>query len=849
MITAPEPETIGSRLTAVAARLPGKVALTGEGFEATYQELDRAATNIAQRVATVGAERPGFVCLLFRSKVSAVKAMLGAARCGRAYISLDAADPDERLRFIIRDASPVAVLTEEAFVERARGLASPACEVIDVRAIASGREELTLPPVSPDATAYVVYTSGSTGAPKGVCQTQRNLLFFADAYAKALEVVAADRLSLLFSLSFGASNLNIFAGLFNGGTLCAYDMRRDGISKLADWLDREQVSVLHTVPTVFRELMASLAEGQTLASLRAIDVAGEALFDSDAELFRLHTAPHCMLVNQLGATEVSVIAQHRVERPAAAPSGRIVPVGRSPVGVRVFIRREDGAQAQANEIGEIVVCSPHVSPGYWRRPELNASTFSEDVSAPGSRCYLTRDLGRVDEAGNLHFLGRHGSRVKIRGHSVDLTEVEAALAACPGVHKAAVVAASDEVDKEAARLVAYLVLGPGVERRPLVIRRELRKFLPSYMLPSAFVFIGEMPLTSSGKIDRKVLAALRPPSSDGQSEPARDDVEETIAEIFGELLKRTTVGRDDDFFLLGGDSLSVVELRTRLSDAFGVSPSDFYDDATVSGIAADIRATRARSPIGSMSLPVLIPLRREGGKTPLFLIHGRLGQAFVSPHFLALLGDDQPVWAFQARGLDGLHEPHPTIEAMAADYLHEMRAQRPRGPYFIGALCVGAFVANVMARALRDAGEPVLPLLLFDPPDRPFQMNSRQVSEPGLLNRLRNKQATGRIAPRLDDPVYAKASVRTALALEHAVCAHKPLPYDGAVVIISSRMRMRSLGPLGLKALFTGEIEHVEIPGPHRQIIDVHNEVFSDHLKRFMTRIHAVATSSAVDSI
>ena len=848
MISALEPETIGARFEAVAARLPDKMALCGDGVEVSYGELALGAANVAYGVAAAGAERSGFVCLLFRSKIAAIKAMLGTSRCGRAYISLDAGDPDKRLRFILEDAAPVAVLTEQALLDRARSLVPPGCQVLDTAAVGSGNHAGRLPPVSPDATAYLVYTSGSTGVPKGVRQTQRNLLFFVDAYARALEIVESDRLSLVFSLSFGASNLNIFAGLLNGGTVCAYDMRREGIPGLADWLDRERVSVLHTVPTVFRELMGALAPERVLASLRAIDVAGEALFDSDAELFRRHTREQCLLVNQLGATEASIIAQHRVARTGAAPSGRIVPVGRSPEGVRVLIRREDGAPAQPNEVGEIIVCSPHVSPGYWRRPELNASTFSDDPSAPGSRCYLTRDLGRVDDEGNLHFLGRQGSRVKIRGHSVDLTEVEAALCACPGVRKAAVLAAGD-TSREAERLVAYLVLGQGSERSPTVIRRNLAKHVPSYMLPAGFLFLDALPLTSSGKIDRKTLAAL-PVPTERDTAPPRDDIEETIAEIFGDLLKQPSVGREEDFFLLGGDSLSAVELQTRLRDAFGVSPPDLYDDATVRGIATGIRNAREGSSGGPRPLPILVPLRKEGSKTPLFLIHGRLGQAFVSPHFLALLGEDQPVWAFQARGLDGLHEPHATIEAMAADYLREVRARRPHGPYFIGALCVGAFVANVIARSLREMGEPLLPLVLFDPPDQPFGMSPGQVTEKGLLDRLTSKQATGRIAPRLDDPVYTRASVRTALALEHAVRAHKPQPYDGPVVIISSEMRVQAMRsrPAGLRALFTGKIDHVEVPGTHAQLMDVRNEVVAGHIRRVMGRIHT-ASISATDEV
>ena len=845
MDTASAAVTIGSRLASIAARLRDKPALIEDDASLSFGELDAASESIGRRLAAAGASRSGFVCLLFQSKAAAIKAMLGASRCGRAYVCLDAGDPDERLRFILQDSAPVALLTEHGLLARARILAPAGCEVLDAQALEPAAGDAALPQVAPDATAYVVYTSGSTGAPKGVCQTQRNLLFFADAYARALRITAADRLSLAFSLSFGASNMNIFAGLLNGGTLCAYDMRRDGIPELADWLERERVSVLHTVPTVFRELMTSLAPERRLAHLRAIDLAGEALFDSDVDLFRRHTQEGCLLVNQLGATETSVVAQYVVERPGAEASGQILPVGRSPEGVRVLIRREDGTTAERNEVGEIVVCSAHVSPGYWRRPELNASTFAEDPETPGWRRYYTRDLGRIDDEGNLHFLGRKGSRVKIRGHSVDLTEVEAALCAYPGVTKAAVLAKRAAPYREADRLVAYLAAAEGTERDPIRIRRRIARRLPSYMLPTAFLFLDALPLTSSGKIDRKALSAIEPPADARSVEAARDEIEQAVAAIFGELLRQAPIGRGDDFFMLGGDSLSVVELQTRLRDAFGVSVGNIYHDATVAGIAAGIRAHRGRPAAGPQALPILVPLREDGDKPPLFLVHGRLGQAFVSPHFLALLGDDQPVWVFQARGLDALHEPHATVDAMAADYLAEMRRRRPHGPYFIGALCVGAFVAAALARSLRDAGETVLPLLLFDPPDRPFEMDPARMTEQALLNRMKTKQAMGRIGPRLDDPVYAQASVRTALAFEHAIRTHRPQPYDGPVLMIASRARIQASDASGLRRLFTGEIERLEVATTHKQLLDVRNDAFAAHLEHCLSRIRAAASPTS----
>src|SRR5205823_5200235 len=260
-----------------------------------------------------------------------------------------------------------------------------------------------------------------------------------------------------------------------------------------------------------------LLPDRLLSHLRVIDLGGESVFAGDVDFFRAHTQARCVFVNQLAATEVGLIAQHKVEHNSPRNSGSIVPVGRCPDGVRVEIRRDDGGAAEAGEVGEIVVCSPYVSPGYWRRPELDAVAFAADARDARSRRYFTGILGR------------------------------------------------------------------------------LASVLPSYMLPAGYVFLDALPLTASGKIDRKALAAMDRPEANEEREiePPRDDLERSIAGIFAQMLKLAPIGRNDDFFLLGGDSLSVAELQTRLRDTFGVGLANPSGGATVAGIAADIRRERA----------------------------------------------------------------------------------------------------------------------------------------------------------------------------------------------------------------------------------------------------------------
>ena len=842
-MSTPAFQGIGERLATLSQRLPDKCALVERDCRIDYARFDTSTRAIARQVIRALPGQPGFAGLLFERKAPAVQAMFGALRAGSAFVPLDVGDPDARLRSILRDSRPGILFTETALHARACALVEPGCAVVDVDRLEPGGDLPALPAVPAEARAYLLYTSGSTGQPKGVSQTVGNFLFFSDAYAKTLRMQESDRLSLVFVVNFAASLMHIFGGLLRGATLCAYDMRRDGVPSLADWLEREQITLLHTIPSVFRELCQRLPASAKLSHLRGIDLAGEAAFASDIALFRRHTRESCILVNQLGATEADVIAQHVVTHDSPQPPGAILPVGRSPEDVRVFIRRADGSAAACNEVGAIVVASPHVSPGYHNRPELDAIAFAPDPLSSVARCYVSGDVGYFDDSGDLHFVGRQGSRVKIRGHSVDLMEVEAALAACPDVQRAAVLASGEDPQREADRLVAYVVVGSRESPDAAILRDRLATRVPPYMVPAAFQFLKALPVTASGKIDRKTLASLEPARTHDTArvETPQDDLEMAIAGIFQRVLKGANVGRDDNFFLCGGDSLRVVDLQTRLRETFGVDVKDFHLNPTVAAVAAAIRRQRSSSSAPANLLPVLFPLQQSGSAPPLFLVHGRLPQALVSPHFLELLGSDQPVWAFQARGLDGLQTPHSTLESMAEDYLREMRVVRPRGPYFLGALCIGGFIAVEMARVLRRLGEPVLPLLLLDPPSVVFEMAKSAVTEAGLRKRLQRRQDAGIIDAPIDDPAYLRASVRTAQAFERAIRRYRPRPYDGAAIMLSSRARILASSNDELRRLFTGPLERFEVTEGHAEILDLRNPRFVAALTESLTRIRKAA--------
>lgn len=815
----------GARFEDVVRRLPHKSALEEDGRAIDYATLESTSRAIASRIETAAAGRPGLVALLFPRKTPMVQSMVGALRCGRAYVPLDTGDPDERLRFVLRDAAPVALLVERGLAARARSLAGDDCAVVEMDGGEVPDPAYVPPDVAPDALAYVLYTSGSTGEPKGVTQTQRGVMFFADAFVHRLSLGRDDRLSLLWVMSFAATNMHVYGGLLNGATLCMYDLRRDGIGGLAAWLDRERVTAIHTFPTVLRGLCATLPPGAKLRHVRVIDIGAEATYTSDVAAFREHTSEDAILVNQLGASEADVIAQHVVAHGDPVPRGALLPLGRPTPGVDVRIRRDDGSDADVDEPGAIVVCSAHVSPGYWRRPDLDARHFPADPQHPGLRCYVSGDRGRIDGEGRLHFLGRTGSRVKIRGHTVDLTEVEAALAATKGVARAAALAPIPDGAAEADRIVAYVSAASAPDADGPTLRRRLAERLPPYMLPSTFVFLDELPTTPTGKVDRLALARIVPPDVDacGGTTPA-SDTERRILAHFRDVLRSPRAGVSDDFFALGGDSLRAVELLERIAGTEG----KMLPAATL--IASPTVAALARAVESSESGPVEAVTLREGGELPrLWFVPGMVGDPIWFGPLLRHLDARRPVSGLSLIRL----RQRVSIAETAGHCVDTMLAAQPQGPYLLIGYSIGGMIAVEIARELARRGREIAFLGVIDTATQGLDGGYLDLSTPIWRLPRAHVPARARVSLALGVRALLRRSLpRLALrasavmppfvpGLLGAMGRHELRPFDGAITVFRAVDPPSIADPqLGWGRYAMRGVTVVDVPGHHLSVIE-----------------------------
>ncbi len=576
--------SIPARFEQIVRQFPDKIASSSRNCSWTYARLKREATKIARhiRAARVPPKTP--VLLNLRHDAPAIAAVMGVLQTGNFYCALDAESTRQQLDTIVKTLRPSLVITDQANLACSSALAGRSIPLLNLDAAQEIPEPGGPAPANlPDELAYVFFTSGSTGAPKGVMDCHRNVLHNVLRYTNNLHIQSNDRVSLLQSLSFSGSVSSLFCALLNGATVCPFDIREEGASRLADWIIDQNLTVFHAVPSIFR-LVA--AQGHRFASLRIIRLEGDQASPNDAALFQKHFSESCVLVNGLGATECGIVRQYFLTTKSPIPLNTL-PIGYPVEDMEVSVIGDDTHAVPSGEIGEIAVTSRYLALGYWDRPDLTAQAFTRDLNDPQSRIYRTGDLGRMDPVGLLEYLGRKDSRAKIHGNWVDLAALEAMVLAIDGVQEAVAVVREDRTQNK--HVVVYYTAADHPEYQPDAIKKLMAHQAQPSPIPSRLVRLDRLPLTANGKIDR---SALPNPNRQRQLEtaatPAKTAVESALVGIWEEILELEHIGTEDSFLALGGDSLQMMRMLNCVLQSYGISipVPDFFPLPTISNLAA-----------------------------------------------------------------------------------------------------------------------------------------------------------------------------------------------------------------------------------------------------------------------
>jgi amino acid adenylation domain-containing protein len=591
----PRSSTIADLFAAQAARTPDAAALIAQGRTLSYRQLDESANRLAHRLQKLGVKPDTLVGVAMGRSETLVVSLLGILKAGAAYVPLDPTYPQDRLSLVIEDSQMPVLLTTVA----SRAHLPPAAAsltILDAEDADLGREsaEAVVSAATPANIAYVIYTSGSTGKPKGVMIENRNVVNFFTGMDRAIGCEPGVWLAVT-SVSFDISVLELLWTLTRGFTVVVHG--DEGSATIADEITRYRVTHLQMTPSLARMLTLDSRAYAALGSLKQMLLGGEAV--PAALIHHLRQVFKGELHNMYGPTETTIWSTTcRVE-----DVGATVSIGKPVANTHIYMVDSDFNPVPVGEIGELFIGGDGVARGYWRRPELTAERFVVIPALVPDRVYRTGDLARFLPDGNIDFLGRADYQIKLRGHRIEPGEIEALLEKYPGVRQAVVVLREDrEGDK---RLVAYLVTEAGDSAAAL--RAALDAKLPDYMVPSAFVFLDELPLTGNGKIDRKALLKLPPPNlgfaATSHTAESASEMERTVARAWQQALGIPSVGLKDNFFDLGAHSLTVAEAHAKLQEALGreIALLDLFQFTTVSALAAHLDAQSATQSAGGQT--------------------------------------------------------------------------------------------------------------------------------------------------------------------------------------------------------------------------------------------------------
>jgi amino acid adenylation domain-containing protein len=828
---------IAARFRRVAAVLPAKLAVKSPDHEYTYQELDR----LAERIAGILIARSGGtaepVALLLNNDARITAAILGVLYSGKFYCALHPGDPAPRLSRILSDLGGKLLLTDSAHLEHAGRIAPQGCQVVNLEDDCEPTLQVPVAsPVTGDTLAGIFYTSGSTGTAKGVPRNCATILHRTWLDVHEMGITPQDRLMVLRSCSFAGSLVDIFDALLTGASLVVFDASHLNPTTLIETVRQEGITLFHPPLELLRVLLRTNPPGLTFPSVRYLVLSGDVLYRRDVEMMRSFFPPDTPIYYHMSSSETGLLTRFviRTDTPLAQD---IVPVGYPVEGKEILLLGDDDRELPSGEIGEIAVRTQFRFTNYWGKTEKSDNRFVVDPDNPGGQLFKTGDMGRWDAEGRLEFLGRKDFQVKIHGYRVSLPVVEACLNGVQEVQHAVVLLRQDRSGQK--RITAYLIPRPNTPLTISHLRAEMNKVLPTYMIPSAFVFLEEFPLTSNGKIDRQSLPEPEWESrhSDDEYLSARNEAERRLVELWQDNLGIQKIGVRDDFFTLGGDSLRAAEILAGMEKSFGVTlPLAFLlENRTIEQMA--VRLQRE-----DMHLPIqrLIAIQPNGSRPPLFLFPGHFGDTFYFRFLSQHLGPDQPVHGIELVSPGGDTISTLDLVETARRCVDEIRTLQTHGPYYLAGHSFGGLLAYEIAQQLNIAGEKVPFLGLFDTTAPGYRARAPWPERIRIhLRNLRdlNRQERWRYLRERFRNILIKSSgnqvVRSTFArlklLPQDVSArnriasrvYEPKPYPGELTVFRSleRAEYKRDDPTEGWKRYTERVRMIDVPGDHATLL------------------------------
>ena len=580
-------QSIVSRFEEQVIKYPENIAIRHDGADINYLELNALANGLAGEILLSHIYNEN-IALLFGHHPMAVIGMLGVLKSGNAYVPLDPYFPADRLIYMVQDANCKIIIANSETIALAQTIAKRLKRVIVINAsdnILPIKDNLEVK-IAVNNKAYILYTSGSTGQPKGVVQVHKNVLHFIRAYTNNLHINANDNLSLLSAYSFDASVMDIFGALLNGATLLFYDIKLNGVDNLPSWLRENAVSIFHTVPTIYRYFISVLDE-QIFENIRLVVLGGEATYKIDFENFKKHFGRNSIFINGFGPTESTVTLQKLLNHDSIL-TARNIPIGSPVQDTQVYLLNENDEVAEIYQTGEIVYKSEYLSIGYLNQQQKTDAVFTIDPVTKTGRVYRSGDFGRLLPTGEIEFVGRKDDQIKLNGQRIELSEIEQHLLKLYNIAEAIVLL--KEINKQH-KLVAYIRLKKE-EMEIYSIKQYLQTKLPIFMVPNVYIFLGKFPLTPTGKISRLDLPEpTKKEINHDEYLAASNETEKKLVEIWEKTLSRNGIGVKENFFEIGGNSLNAFIVLNKVFTTFSVKIDlkDFFGNATIKELSKLIR--------------------------------------------------------------------------------------------------------------------------------------------------------------------------------------------------------------------------------------------------------------------